>query len=122
MFGWASGGGWCDGTGEPETSLRARGWRIPSWAPSISAPKHVQQCQKEGHLRWDSLGESIALATQSDDPELAERFAPLDSALSGREEQIPAELNGAPGPPQDVGGDSCPIPRAPPRPCARAPL
>merc|ERR1719262_1467236 len=26
-----------------------------------SAPKHVQQMQKEGHLRWDSLGEYLAL-------------------------------------------------------------
>jgi len=26
-----------------------------------SAPKHVQQFQKEGHLRWDSLGEYLAL-------------------------------------------------------------
>merc|ERR1712127_158234 len=27
-----------------------------------SAPKHVEQFQKEGHLRWDSLGEFLALA------------------------------------------------------------
>ncbi|MEQ9569837.1 MAG: NADP-dependent isocitrate dehydrogenase, partial [Longimicrobiales bacterium] len=27
-----------------------------------SAPKHVQQFQKEGHLRWDSLGEYMALS------------------------------------------------------------
>lgn len=27
-----------------------------------SAPKHVQQFTKEGHLRWDSLGEFLALA------------------------------------------------------------
>ncbi len=27
-----------------------------------SAPKHVQQFQREGHLRWDSLGEFLALA------------------------------------------------------------
>lgn len=27
-----------------------------------SAPKHVQQMVKEGHLRWDSLGEFLALA------------------------------------------------------------
>ncbi|MGL5359267.1 MAG: NADP-dependent isocitrate dehydrogenase, partial [Shewanella sp.] len=26
-----------------------------------SAPKHVQQLEKEGHLRWDSLGEFLAL-------------------------------------------------------------
>merc|ERR1719251_465830 len=27
-----------------------------------SAPKHVQQFQKEGHLRWESLGEYLALS------------------------------------------------------------
>jgi len=27
-----------------------------------SAPKHVQQFVKEGHLRWDSLGEYLAIA------------------------------------------------------------
>jgi len=26
-----------------------------------SAPKHVQQFEQEGHLRWDSLGEFLAL-------------------------------------------------------------
>lgn len=28
-----------------------------------SAPKHVQQMEKESHLRWDSLGEFLALAS-----------------------------------------------------------
>merc|ERR1719373_1171191 len=32
-----------------------------------STPKHVQQMQKEGHLRWDSLGEYLALACSIDD-------------------------------------------------------
>merc|ERR1712194_855299 len=32
-----------------------------------SAPKHVQQFQKEGHLRWDSLGEYLALASAFQD-------------------------------------------------------
>jgi isocitrate dehydrogenase len=27
-----------------------------------SAPKHVEQFQQEGHLRWDSLGEYLAVA------------------------------------------------------------
>lgn len=31
-----------------------------------SAPKHVQQFEKEGHLRWDSLGEFLALAESFD--------------------------------------------------------
>ena len=37
-----------------------------------SAPKHVQQFQKEGHLRWDSLGEYMAVAASLRD--LGERF------------------------------------------------
>ena len=37
-----------------------------------SAPKHVQQFRTEGHLRWDSLGEFLALAVSLD--HLAERY------------------------------------------------
>ena len=130
-----------------------------------SAPKHVQQFEAEGHLRWDSLGEFLALgaslqhlgeefdnagaivlgqaldeatasylknarspsrkvheldnrgstfyltqywaralADQTVDPALAGRFAPVAAALEEKEETILAELNGAQGPPQDVGG------------------
>ncbi len=36
-----------------------------------SAPKHVQQFLEEGHLRWDSLGEFLALAVSIED--LAEK-------------------------------------------------
>jgi isocitrate dehydrogenase len=36
-----------------------------------SAPKHVQQFVKENHLRWDSLGEFLALAVSMED--LAEK-------------------------------------------------
>jgi isocitrate dehydrogenase len=36
-----------------------------------SAPKHVQQFEKENHLRWDSLGEFLALAVSLED--LAEK-------------------------------------------------
>ncbi len=32
-----------------------------------SAPKHVQQVQEENHLRWDSLGEFLALAVSLED-------------------------------------------------------
>ncbi|MEM9914696.1 MAG: NADP-dependent isocitrate dehydrogenase, partial [Planctomycetota bacterium] len=32
-----------------------------------SAPKHVQQFEKESHLRWDSLGEFLALAVSIED-------------------------------------------------------
>jgi isocitrate dehydrogenase len=37
-----------------------------------SAPKHVQQLVEEGHLRWDSLGEFLALAASLE--HLADRF------------------------------------------------
>merc|ERR1712010_255009 len=36
-----------------------------------SAPKHVQQLQAKNHLRWDSLGEFLALAVSIED--LAEK-------------------------------------------------
>ena len=32
-----------------------------------SAPKHVQQFEKENHLRWDSLGEYLALAVSMEE-------------------------------------------------------
>jgi isocitrate dehydrogenase len=130
-----------------------------------SAPKHVQQLVEENHLRWDSLGEFLALAVsfedlglktgstkatvlantldaatgklldnrkspspktgeldnrgsqfyltlywaqalaeQSEDKELAARFAPLAKALAANEQKIVAELNGVQGKPVDIGG------------------
>jgi isocitrate dehydrogenase len=130
-----------------------------------SAPKHVQQFLRENHLRWDSLGEFLALAvslemlgdktdnprakllgetldratgsvlehgrspsrrtgeldnrgshfylalywaqelaSQSDDPELAERFASLAQRLAADEETIVAELAAAQGSPVEIGG------------------
>jgi isocitrate dehydrogenase len=123
-----------------------------------SAPKHVQQLVKENHLRWDSLGEFLALAVslekagaavlaraldaatgallengrspsrkvgeldnrgshyylarywaqalaeQTDDADLARRFAPLAERLAADEEAILAELNGVQGEPVDLGG------------------
>merc|ERR1719428_505244 len=54
-----------------------------------SAPKHVQQFNKEGHLRWDSLGEFLALqvslediGTQSGDPKVKALAKALDEANS----------------------------------------
>jgi isocitrate dehydrogenase len=38
-----------------------------------SAPKHVQQFEKDGHLRWDSLGEYMALAASFQ--HLGEKFS-----------------------------------------------
>jgi len=55
-----------------------------------SAPKHVDQFLKEGHLRWDSLGEFLALAEslrfigqKHDDEKLAALTEALDKANEG---------------------------------------
>ncbi len=130
-----------------------------------SAPKHVQQLTQENHLRWDSLGEFLALAvsleelgikednarakllaktldaatgklldnnkspspktgeldnrgsqfylamywaqeltSQTEDKELAARFAPLAKILTDNEAQIVAELKTVQGKPVDIGG------------------
>ncbi len=46
-----------------------------------SAPKHVQQFEAEGHLRWDSLGEFLALAASLD--HLGEHYDNLAARLLG---------------------------------------
>ncbi|WP_298929416.1 NADP-dependent isocitrate dehydrogenase [uncultured Ramlibacter sp.] len=130
-----------------------------------SAPKHVQQLVEENHLRWDSLGEFLALAVsledlglktgnskakilataldaatgklldnnkspspktgqldnrgsqfyltmywaqalaaQTQDAELAKRFAPLAKALTANEQKIVDELNAVQGQAVDIGG------------------
>ena len=130
-----------------------------------SAPKHVQQFMQENHLRWDSLGEFLAiavsledlamktgnkkagvlaealnaantkflkenkspsrkvneldnrgshfyltlywaeaLAVQTDDSDLQQKFAPLAQALSANEAEIVAQLNAVQGQAVDMGG------------------
>lgn len=130
-----------------------------------SAPKHVQQLVEENHLRWDSLGEFLALAvsiedlgiknsnekaallaetldaatgrlldnnkspsrkvgqldnrgshfylclywaealaTQTEDTELAEHFKVMFDQLSEKEQVIVAELNSVQGKEVDIGG------------------
>jgi isocitrate dehydrogenase len=130
-----------------------------------SAPKHVQQFQEEGYLRWDSLGEFLALAAslehlakvgnnpaakvladtldqanakflesnksparkvgeidnrgshfylalywaqalaaQTQDKKIAEKFTKIAKDLSENEKKIDGELLAAQGKPQDVGG------------------
>jgi len=130
-----------------------------------SAPKHVQQLVEENHLRWDSLGEFLALAVsledlgiknnnprakllaqtldaatgklldnrkspspktgeldnrgsqfylsmywaqelaaQTEDKELAAKFAPLAKQLTDGEAKIIAELQAVQGKPADIGG------------------
>jgi len=46
-----------------------------------SAPKHVQQFLEEGHLRWDSLGEFLALAASLE--HLGEHFDNAEARLLG---------------------------------------
>jgi isocitrate dehydrogenase len=136
-----------------------------------SAPKHVQQFNQENHLRWDSMGEFLALAVslehlakvtgnprakvlgvtldqatgrlldnrkspspkvreldnrgshfylalywaqalaeQTEDAGLRERFAPLAGALAENEAKIVGELNAVQGQPMDVGGYYAPDP------------
>lgn len=130
-----------------------------------SAPKHVQQVQEENHLRWDSLGEFLALAeslrhisnnggsekaavladaldkatetlldegkspsrkageidnrgshffltkfwakelaSQTEDAELAEIFAPVAEALEAKSDEIVQGLIDNQGSPADLGG------------------
>ena len=45
-----------------------------------SAPKHVQQFVKENHLRWDSLGEFLALAASLEQAGAAELATTLEAA------------------------------------------
>jgi isocitrate dehydrogenase len=47
-----------------------------------SAPKHVQQFVGEGHLRWDSLGEFLALAVSIED--LADKTGNARAAVLAR--------------------------------------
>jgi isocitrate dehydrogenase len=136
-----------------------------------SAPKHVSQLVEENHLRWDSLGEFLALgasledlgnksgdkrasllaktldlatgklldnnknpsrktgeldnrgsqfylamywalelAAQTEDPELAQHFAPLAKTLAENEDAIVAELNAVQGDSVDIGGYYYPDP------------
>eukprot|EP01045_Picozoa_sp_COSAG04_P003655 COSAG04_NODE_150_length_22521_cov_10.008385_15_plen_449_part_00 len=47
-----------------------------------SAPKHVQQFVEEGHLRWDSLGEYLAMAVSLET--LGEKFGNERATLLGQ--------------------------------------
>ena len=47
-----------------------------------SAPKHVQQFEQENHLRWDSLGEFLALAASFE--HIADRYDHASAAILGK--------------------------------------
>jgi len=56
-----------------------------------SAPKHVEQFQQEGHLRWDSLGEFLALAVSLEEIGVKtenEKVKTLAAALNSANEQF----------------------------------
>ncbi|QFT98838.1 Isocitrate dehydrogenase [NADP] [Roseovarius sp. THAF8] len=53
---------------------------------------------------WFARYWAEALAAQSDDPKLAEEFAPMAKALAENEDQIVSELAAAQGSPADTGG------------------
>jgi len=68
-----------------------------------SAPKHVQQFVKENHLRWDSLGEFLALAASFE--HLAERSGNPQAAILARtlDEATGEVLNNGRSPSRRVG-------------------
>lgn len=70
-----------------------------------SAPKHVQQLMKENHLRWDSLGEFLALAAslehlarRTDNPQARLLAKTLDQATASylKEGRSPSRKVGEP--------------------------
>src|SRR3546814_12559252 len=72
-----------------------------------AAPKHVQQFTKENHLRWDSLGEFLALAVSLE--HLADRFdKPRARVLADTLDAATGALlpNGK-GPSRKIGRASC---------------
>ena len=68
-----------------------------------SAPKHVQQFEAEGHLRWDSLGEYMALAASLQ--HLGERFGNSAAAVLGNalDDAVAGYLHHARSPSRKVG-------------------
>ncbi len=69
-----------------------------------SPARKVGQIDNRGSHFYLALYWARALAAQSADPELADRFAPVAAALAVDEDQINAELIGVQGHPVDLGG------------------
>jgi len=68
-----------------------------------SAPKHVQQFEQENHLRWDSLGEFLALAVSLE--HLSERNSNPKAAILGETLDVATEklLENKKGPSRKCG-------------------
>jgi isocitrate dehydrogenase len=69
-----------------------------------SPSRKVHELDNRGSTFYLTLYWARALADQTTNPALADRFRPVAEALEAAEDTILAEINGAQGPPQDVGG------------------
>ena len=69
-----------------------------------SPSRKVGQPDNRDSHYWFARYWAEALAAQTDDPKLAEEFAPMAKALAEKEEQIVSELAAAQGKPVDIGG------------------
>ena len=74
-----------------------------------SPSRKVNELDNRGSTFYLTLYWAEALAAQTDDAALAERFKPVAAALKANEEQILQELVDAQGPPQNVGGYYMPV-------------
>ena len=68
-----------------------------------SAPKHVQQFQAEGHLRWDSLGEFMALAESLAHYARAQDYPPAQVMAAALEQATAKLLQAGHGPGRKAG-------------------
>ncbi|MEJ2187308.1 MAG: NADP-dependent isocitrate dehydrogenase, partial [Gemmatimonadota bacterium] len=75
-----------------------------------SPSRKVNELDNRGSTFFLAQYWARALADQTSNAALAERFAPVAAALEENEATILAELNGAQGQPQDIGGYYLPDP------------
>lgn len=68
-----------------------------------SAPKHVQQFVEEGHLRWDSLGEFLALAVSLEDVAIKHKNAKAKIIASALDKATEKLLNNGKSPLRKAG-------------------
>ena len=69
-----------------------------------SPSRKVNELDNRGSHFYLALYWAQELAKQSDDAELAAKFAPIAEALAANEDQIVSELNEVQGSPVDIGG------------------
>ena len=68
-----------------------------------SAPKHVQQFVEEGHLRWDSLGEFLALAVSLEDVAIKHKNPKAKILADALDKATEALLNNGKSPQRKAG-------------------